>query len=169
MKFNLYTDSKFLFAVRLYIFLLISAVGIMLFLIIGGIQAAYAGQIDKNVTLPIINQSDQAAVRIEIWKINVEDRTVWARLYDKDYNLIVSNRVYAFDGGYKNIPITLLPDEIEYLDGQNPTEEWNIKTIKLWMDDRQAKDEDGKVSPDDPYYYEGDVIKDDLLSKVLEK
>lgn len=125
-----------------------------------------AAEIDLPVTLPIINQSDQAAVRIEVWKINLEDKTVWARLYDSDGKMIVSNRVYAYDGDYKNIPSALNKTEIEFLDGKDPSETWGIETIRLWLDSKQAKDEEGKVLADDPHKYKVGDSKADLLGTI---
>lgn len=134
-----------------------------LFLTVSTALPLFAREVKKDVLSPIINQADKEAVRIEIYRINIGDKTVWCRLYDVGGTLIEDKRVYAFDGGYKNIPVVLLADEIEYLDGQDPSEQWNVETIKLWMNDRQIQDEDGKVSQEDLYYYKDDVTKDDLL------
>ena len=120
-------------------------------------------RIIKEIVSEIINQSDQAAVRMEITRINVEDKTVWADLYDEDDNLIVSGRVYAYDGGYKNIPTVLLSSEVSYLNGEMPDSWWAIETIRLWLDDKQTKDEDGGVLKDDPYTY---TDKDDVAALI---
>jgi len=142
---------------------------ILAFLLLATIS--YAGEVPKSVTLPIINQADQVTVRIEIYDINVEDKTIWCRLYDADDNMIEDKRVYAYEGSYKNIPAVLFESEIEYLDGKQPADSWYIGTIKLWMKDRQTKDEGGNVSIEDPYYYKGDATKEELLNQIagLEK
>ena len=72
--------------------------------------------IPKDITGLIINQSDQSAVRIEIYDMNKNDKTVWARLYDKDDNLITDRRVYSYEGGYKNIPCDLSEDDLSFFD-----------------------------------------------------
>lgn len=120
--------------------------------------------LSKNVTLPIINQADSRTTRIEIYDIHTGDKTVWARLYDKDDNLTEDKRVYAYDGEYKNIPVALGDFEVEFLDGEHPADKWDVTTIKLWLDGKQAKDEDGKVLPADPYYYTDSTDKADLLA-----
>lgn len=78
-------------------------------------KEAKATFLKKDVTLDIINQADQAATRVEIWKINEDDKTAWARLYDADDNLIVSNRVYSYEGEYKDIPCELTDTDIVLL------------------------------------------------------
>lgn len=103
-------------------------------LLFASFNAEAKRQISKEITLQTSNQYDQLATRIEVYKINIADQTVWAKLYDKDDNLIEDKRVYSFDGSYKNIPISdLLTDEIEYIDGQDPVKEWSTEVLRLWV------------------------------------
>ena len=121
----------------------------------------------KKVTKAIVNQADQDVKDVEIIRIIPEDGTVICRLfYGKDGGT-VEKRVYSYTGGYKNnIFDDLAVDEIEYLDQQPPTDQWNIKLIRLWMDNKQFPDEDGNVSADDPYYYTQNMAISGLLAKI---
>jgi len=121
--------------------------------------------VEKNITTKsIVNEMDISVARMEIYQVNKEDETVTARLYDKNENLIEGKRIYSYHGDYKNIPVLLLADEISYLDGCDPDVWWDLDTIKLWMADRQTMDDEGAVSPDDPYFYESDDTKETLLN-----
>ncbi len=129
----------------------------------------YAYGLDKTVTSDIINQADRAAVRIEITKISIEDKAIWANLYDINDNLITTYRVYSYEGNYKDIPVVLLDSEKEYLDDKKPSETWEVSTIKLWLDGKQQKDELGKVLSKDPYKYDIGATKTELLNIVEQK
>ncbi len=60
----------------------------------GDIYRAIA--INKSISMPIVNESDMKATRIEIYDINKEDNVVTCRLYDGD-RLVTGKRVYELD------------------------------------------------------------------------
>lgn len=121
----------------------------------------------RNITKLIVNEADGSTAYLKIGKIIHEDLTIICSLFDAGDNLIEGKRVYSFDGANKDLPIDdLLFDEIEFIEGKRPTVPWDIKLIRLWMSKRQNKDEHGSVSIDDPYYYDGEDTKQNLLDKI---
>ena len=107
-----------------------------------------------------INPADRKASYIIVDKIIVADCTIRGDLYDDDDNLIAKRRVYAYEGGYKNMPFDdLHTGVISYLDGDEPADTWLVGTIRLWLDDRQVEGEDGIVSNDDHYYSTEKALK----------
>jgi len=125
------------------------------------------GSLKLTIPSPPTNQSDATATYMIATAIIPDDGTIIGDLYDADDNLIARKRVYAFSGGYKNIPFgDLNAGQQGYLSGQEPADKWEVATIKLWMDDRQTKDADGLVNVDDPYKYAEKDTKEDLLGKV---
>ena len=113
------------------------------------------------------NQSDQNATYMIATGIIPDDGTIIGDLYDANDNLVARKRVYSYEGGHKNIPFASLDaGKKGYLGGEKPTSKWETKTIKLWMGDRQVKDENGKISADDPYKYAEKDTKEQLLEKV---
>jgi len=121
----------------------------------------------KKVTKAIINQADQDVKDVEIIRIIPEEDTVICRLFYKKDGGIEEKRVYRYKGATKNaIFDDLETDEIAYLEGTAPTNQWDIKLIRLYMDDKQSPDEDGNVSVDDPYYYTQNMTVEELLAKI---
>ena len=121
----------------------------------------------KKVTKAIVNQADQNVKDVEIVRIIPEDGTVICRLLYKKDGGIEEKRVYSYTGGYKNnIFDDLAADEIAYLSMENPTNRWDMKLIRLYMGNKQSPDEEGAVSPDDPYYYTQDMTVAELLAKM---
>ena len=113
------------------------------------------------------NQHDQNATYMIATGIIPDDGTIIGDLYDANDNLVARKRVYSYEGGHKNIPFASLDaGKKGYLGGEKPDSKWEIKTIKLWMGDRQVKDEEGKISKDDPYKYDEKMSKAQLLEKV---
>ena len=128
------------------------------------------GNLKLTILSPPTNQADAAAAYMIVTGIIPDDGTLVGNLYDADDNLIARKRVYAFSGGYKNIPFSDLSiGQQGYLSGKKPVDKWDIATIKLWMKDRQAKDEDGLVKDKDPYKYDENDTKKQLLDKLKPK
>ena len=118
----------------------------------------------KKITKEIVNESDKKACSVKIERIIPQDKTIICTLFDSEGKVVARNRVYAYDGPYKHIPIDDLPaDEIEYMAGGIPSEAWEIATVKMWLDDRQTVDDDGAVLKDDLYAYPEKATKEDLL------
>ena len=125
------------------------------------------GKLKIPVTSMPINQADQKASYFLATGVIPQDNTIIGDLYDTDDNVIARKRVYAFAGSHKNIPFNdLVVGDEGYLSGKKPDTKWDIKTIKLWLDDRQTKDDEGSVSIDNPYAYAKDDSKEELLSKI---
>ena len=125
------------------------------------------GSLQIPVTELPTNQADAQASYMLATGVIPDDGTIKGDLYDADDNLIARGRVYVYSGGYKNIPFADLDTgELGYLSGQEPKDTWEVATIKLWLDDRQTKDEAGLVSADDPYKYDEKATKEELLEKV---
>lgn len=120
--------------------------------------------LDKTITGEIANQSDMAAVRIEIYDINTGDETIWARLYDRDDKLVTNKRVYSYVGDH--MPVILLDSEIELIDGKEPAEWWDLKTMKLYMESKQGRDEDGNVLQDDPFIVKSGASTAEILEQL---
>ena len=125
---------------------------------------------ELKITEKPINQADAKAAYMIVNKIIVEDTTIRGDLYDAEGTLITTGRVYAYAGGYKNIPFRdLLRSEIAYLSGEKPDNSWLVATIKLWLDDQQTLAEDGAVSKEDPYFYDEKITVEDLLELTYDK
>ena len=125
------------------------------------------GNLKITLTSGPTNQSDATATYMIATGIIPDDGTIIGNLYDVNNNLVARKRVYAFSGGYKNIPFgDLSVGQQGYLSGQEPGDKWDVAEIKLWMDDRQTKDKDGLVSADDPYKYDKKDTKEQLLGKL---
>ena len=113
------------------------------------------------------NQHDQNATYMIATGIIPDDGTIIGDLYDADDNLVARKRVYSYEGGHKNIPFASLDaGKKGYLGGEKPDSKWLVDTIKLWLTDRQVKDDGGKALKDDPYGYEEKDTKAQLLEKV---
>ena len=125
------------------------------------------GNLKMTIASPPINQSDSKATYMVVTAIIPNDGTVKGDLYDAGDNLITRGRVYAYSGGYKNIPFNDLNDgQKGYLGGEKPADKWEVVTIKLWMSDRQVKNAEGLVSKDDPYTYGDKATKEELLGTL---
>ena len=125
------------------------------------------GKLKIPITSLPVNQADQNATYLIATGIIPQDNTIIGDLYDTDDNLVAKKRVYSYSGSHKNIPFAdLVEGEKGYLSGQDPDTKWDIETIKLWLDDKQTKDEEGNVLVDDSYYYKENDSKEDLLKKV---
>jgi len=125
------------------------------------------GNLKMPITKAPTNQADSKAAYMIATGIIPDDGTIKGNLYDKDGNLVARGRVYTYSGGYKNIPFADLDTGKQaYLSGQKPAETWGVAEIKLWVSDRQSKNEDGVVSVDDPYKYDEKDTKEDLLAKI---
>lgn len=125
------------------------------------------GNLNLTIPSPPTNQADSKATYMIATGIIPNDGTIVGDLYDKDDNLIAKRRVYAYSGGYKNIPFADLKEgQTGYLSGEVPEAKWDVAEIKLWMSDRQTKDEQGSVSLDDPYAYDEKDTKEQLLEKI---
>ena len=118
--------------------------------------------ISKEITSTPINPFDQQAVSVIAYDINVDDNAVTCRLVDSDGKVIENKRVYRLD----DMPFPLDDGEEDYLNGGEPKQEWKKDTIKLWMETRQEKDEEGNVDKSDPLYYTKSETADSLLEKV---
>ena len=120
----------------------------------------------KEITETIINEADKMATSVMITGINVEDNVVTVNLFN-DENLIpvmvAYKRVYSLD----KIPFVFVAGESEYIQGEDPNETWNIEPIKLWFIDRQTKDDEGKVSRNDPYYFNYKTTKSKLFEQYV--
>lgn len=114
-----------------------------------------------------LNPADTKAAYMIITGIIPDDNTLIGSLYDAEDNLIAHKRVYSYDGGNKNIPFAdLNTGQQGYLSGAKPDDKWEVQTIKIWMTDRQAKDESGQVVKDDPYDFDDKDGKETLLGKI---
>lgn len=127
------------------------------------------GKLKTPITSTPVNQADQSASYFIATGIIPQDNTIVGDLYDATNKLVATKRVYSFAGVHKNIPFAdLLEGEKGYLSGNVPDKAWEIKTIKLWLNDKQAKDEDGNVPKDDPFSYPEKATKGQLLELIEE-
>ena len=117
-------------------------------------------KLNKEVTKEISNQADKTATTLDVNDIKEDDNAIFVTLLDADSKTIATNRVYTFE----NFPCTALTyGEKELVKGNQPDDKWLVSEIKLWLDSKQTKDEDGVVLKDDPYVYPSDALKADLL------
>ena len=85
----------------------------------------------KAITKEIANQLDKSATSIQILGVNENDDAVFCNLYNGE-SLLVSGRVYSF----ATLPcLDLTVPEKEYLDNQEPNEDWTTELIQQWFDD----------------------------------
>jgi len=125
------------------------------------------GSLKIAIPSPPSNPSDAKATYMIATGIIPDDGTITGNLYDANGNLVARKRVYAYSGANKDIPfLDLDAGKQGYLSGQTPEDKWAEPEIKLWLTDRQAKDEEGKVSVDDKYYFEDKATKAELLYKI---
>jgi len=125
------------------------------------------GNLKLTIPSPSINPADAEATYMLATGVIPDDGTVTGNLYDANDNLVACKRVYSFSGGNKDIPFNdLTVGQQGYLSGQTPESKWDIAEIKLWLVDRQVKDEVGNVSVDDPYYFSDKDTKETLLGKI---
>jgi len=116
----------------------------------------------KEVTKTIVNEFDKGITHIEITAISEEDQAIFCNLYNGE-TMMTQGRVYPFD----KFPCEVLNHgEKELIKGKEPTDKWNVPEIKMWLDSKQKKDDDGKVIKPGPYIYLPDDTKDKLLEKV---
>jgi len=93
-------------------------------------------------------------------------------LYDEDGKMLAHDAFFKFTSGItrgrkKNIPFSDISiGEIGYLKSERPNAKWDVATVRLWLNDRQARDEDGKAKKSDPYYYSDKDTKEELLTKM---
>jgi len=125
--------------------------------------SVFADGLTKNVTKTIVNEFDVKSNEVVITDINTGDQVITCDLY-VDGKRIVTKRIYSMS----KIPFDFLAGEIKYLQGKVPDESWDIEPIRLWFKDRQTKDEDGNVSKDDPYYFDGRNTKTTLLERCTD-
>lgn len=125
------------------------------------------GSLKLTIPSPSINPADVKVTYMLATGVIPDDGTIVGNLYNANDNLVANKRVYAYSGGDKNIPFgDLTFGQQGYLSGEIPEDKWGITEIKLWLKDKQKKDKDGNVSVDDPYYYNDEDTKEDLLDKV---
>ena len=125
------------------------------------------GKLKIDIPSAPTNPADSKATYMIVTAIIPGDNTIKGDLYDANDNLVARGRVYAFSGEYKNIPFAGLDTGKQaYLAGQEPKETWEVPEIKLWMEDRQVKDEAGLVKVDDAFKYDEKANKEDLLGKI---
>lgn len=106
--------------------------------------------ITKEITEVITNQADQTAVSVIIYDFNESDNAIFCKLLDIDGNMIANRRIFTFE----SFPCQVLNlGEKELIKGMNPTEEWYIEEIKLWLDSKEIE-------------YQSNAIKADLLGLV---
>jgi hypothetical protein len=125
------------------------------------------GKLKIPVTELPVNQADKNAAYMIATGVIPSDETITGDLYDINDNLITTKRVYFYSGIRKNSPFISLDFGKEgYLSGEKPEDKWGLPEIKLWLSDRQTKDEAGIVVKDDLYAYKETDAKTVLLSKI---
>ena len=125
------------------------------------------GNLKLIISLPSVNPADAKATYMLATGAIPDDGTLTGNLYDANDNLVAQRRVYSYSGGSKDIPFSdLTAGQQGYLSGEAPVNKWDVAEIKLWLADRQAKDEAGNVSVNDPYHFTDKDTKETLLSKI---
>ena len=122
-------------------------------------------KLEKAITKDIVNESDKTATRALCRDINEADNAITVDLFDESGNQIAHKRVYNLD----DMPFSINTGEKELVAEKEPSDIWKVDTIKLWLDSKQTKDEDGKVVTGDPYKYNADAVKSELLEIVKPK
>ena len=81
--------------------------------------------LNRQVTANIINQSDQKAVSVNIYDINLDDNVITCELVDKEGNIFVRKRIFGID----RMPFDLTEMDIAELYAE-PLPEEPVDSIK---------------------------------------
>jgi len=124
------------------------------------------GRLKLGISSPPNSLADSKATYMIATGVISGDKTIVGNLFDSEDNLIARKRVYCYQGQDRNIPFPNLGvGHTGYLSGERPALAWGPMIVRLWMHDRQTRDEDGNVKDDDPFYYE---IKD-TIAQLLDQ